>query len=113
MGSPWKMPTQEQCQELIDNTTSTWTRINNVFGAKLTSKTNTSKYIFLPEAGWWDIITVDGERHDYHRTGICSYWSATQYSSTYSKSQSIYFSSSGGVILDSNKYHGLPIRPVR
>ena len=51
MGSPWKMPTKEQCQELIDNTTSTWTTINGVNGRAFYNKTNPSKYIFFPTAG--------------------------------------------------------------
>ena len=113
MGSPWKMPTYKQTQDLINGTNHTWTTINGVNGGKFTSKFKPNTYIFLPAAGWWDIITVDGEWHSYYRDGICSYWSATQYSSTYSKSQSIYFNPNGGGILDAYKYHGLPIRPVR
>ena len=42
-----------QCQELIDNTTSTWTTINDVNGKKFINKTNSSKYIFLPAGGLW------------------------------------------------------------
>ena len=53
MGSPWKMFTQTQGQELIDGTNSTWTTINGVNGRKFTSKTDSSKYIFLPAAGDW------------------------------------------------------------
>ena len=53
MGSPWKMFTKDQGQELIDGTTSTWTSINNVVGRKFTSKTDSSKYIFLPAGGYW------------------------------------------------------------
>ena len=34
MGSPWKMPTYNQANELINNTTSTWTTINGVNGRK-------------------------------------------------------------------------------
>ena len=53
MGSPWKMPTKEQCQELKDGTNPTWTTMNGVNGYKLTSKTDSSKYIFLPAGGFW------------------------------------------------------------
>ena len=53
MGSPWKMFTQAQGQELIDGTNSTWTTINGINGRKFTSKTDTSKYIFLPAGGYW------------------------------------------------------------
>ena len=52
MGGDWRMPTQSECQELLDNTTNEWTTINNVNGWKFTSKTDTSKYIFIPAAGY-------------------------------------------------------------
>ena len=54
MGSPWKMPTYDQTRELIDGTNSTWITLNGKNGRKLTSKTDTSKYIFLTASGWWD-----------------------------------------------------------
>ena len=54
MGSPWKMFTQTQGQELIDNTNHTWTTIKGVNGRKFTSKTDSSKYIFLPAGGWYE-----------------------------------------------------------
>ena len=47
------MPTNDQGQELIDNTTSEWVTINEVKGRKFTNKTDTSKYIFLPAGGLW------------------------------------------------------------
>lgn len=46
------MPTREQLIELIANTTYEWTSINGVNGGKFTSKTDSSKYIFLPAAGY-------------------------------------------------------------
>ena len=65
MGSPWKMFTKDQAHELIDGTNYLWTTINGVNGAKLTSKTNTSKYIFLPAGGWWGETTLN----DVYNTG--------------------------------------------
>ena len=51
MGGSWHMPTPEQCQELIDNTTTAWT----ASGMAFTSKTDRSKSIFIPTAGnAWD-----------------------------------------------------------
>lgn len=52
MGSDWRMPTKAECQELTDNTTNEWTQVNGVNGYKFTSKTDTSKYIFIPAAGF-------------------------------------------------------------
>lgn len=51
MGGSWHTPTLEQCMELIDNTTSSWTTVYGVNGGLFTSKTDTSKSIFIPAAG--------------------------------------------------------------
>jgi hypothetical protein len=55
MGGSWHMPTPEQCQELIDNTTSEWATQDGVNGRLFTSKKDSSKSIFIPAAGEaWD-----------------------------------------------------------
>ena len=54
MGSPWKMPTGAQIQELIDCTKSTYITLNGVNGRKFAYYANSSKYIFLPAGGYWD-----------------------------------------------------------
>ena len=54
MGNDWRMPTKDDFQELLDNTNSEWIENYNnsgVNGNKLTSKTDTSKYIFIPASG--------------------------------------------------------------
>ena len=48
-----KMPTQTQIQELIGETNSEWTTIDGVTGRKFTNKTDSSKYIFIPAAGYF------------------------------------------------------------
>ena len=52
MGGGWRMPTETEIQELLDNTKNEWTRMNGVYGRKFTSKKDTSKYIFIPAAGY-------------------------------------------------------------
>ena len=52
MGGDWHMPTPSQIQELIDNTTSAWTTQDGVNGRLFTSKTDPSKSIFIPTAGY-------------------------------------------------------------
>ena len=52
MGGDWHMPTPEQCQELIDNTTSEWTTQDGVNGRLFTSTKDISKSIFVPAAGY-------------------------------------------------------------
>ena len=51
MGGDWHMPSHEQIQELINETTNTWTTQNNINGRLFTSKTDPSKTIFIPAAG--------------------------------------------------------------
>ena len=52
MGGDWHIPTLDQFQELIDNTTSALTEMDGLFGVTFTSKKNTSKSIFFPSAGY-------------------------------------------------------------
>ena len=54
MGSEWRMPTKNECSELLNKTDHVWVTNYNgtgVNGMKFTSKTDTSKYIFIPAAG--------------------------------------------------------------
>ena len=53
MGGDWRMPTKDECQELYKNTTQSWVTIKGVNGKKFTSKTDTTKYIFIPAAGYY------------------------------------------------------------
>jgi len=76
LGGSWRMPTRAECQELIDNCTSTWTSNYNgtgVAGRIFTSnKTGyTDKSIFLPAAGRGS----DSYLRDADSRG--SYWSST------------------------------------
>ena len=54
MGGDWRMPTKADFQELLDYTNHEWVENFNsssVNGRKFTSKTDGSKYIFIPAAG--------------------------------------------------------------
>ena len=54
MGGDWRMPTKAEFDELLSGTTNEWFADYNgtgVSGRKFTSKTDTSKYIFIPAAG--------------------------------------------------------------
>ena len=50
MGSGWRMPTQAEMQELIDNTDYSWVT-GNVNCGKFTSKNNQNAYILFPASG--------------------------------------------------------------
>ncbi len=70
-GVPWRMPTSAEWQELLDNTTNTWTIQNGVNGRLFTASNGNS--IFLPAAGgYWE--------GDLYGVGSCGYyWSSSGY----------------------------------
>ena len=49
MGGNWRMPSKEEYQELIDNTTNTWTTIEGVNGRLFTG--NNGNTLFFPASG--------------------------------------------------------------
>ena len=49
-GSDWRMPSYEECWELYQNTTQTWTTLNGVNGRLFTASNGSS--LFLPAAGY-------------------------------------------------------------
>ena len=57
LGGNWRMPTHDECQELLDNCNVTWTNDYNgtgVAGCIFTSKVNGNS-VFFPAAGYiWD-----------------------------------------------------------
>lgn len=67
-GGNWRMPTQEECRELIDNCTWTWTSLNGHNGYKVTGPSGQS--LFLPAAGYYsNMLRSVGESGGY--------WSST------------------------------------
>lgn len=75
-GSGWRIPTQAECIELISNTTITQVTVNTVKCWKLTNKSDSSKYILLPRAGYLPCGTASSPA----LTGsgmVAAYWSST------------------------------------
>ena len=100
------MPTKDQCQELIDNTTSTWTTINGVNGRKFINKSDSNKYIFLPAGGCYADTTYD----DVGSYGF--YW-ITVYNTEF-RCNTLTFNSSSIYINDlSQRRFGSSIRSIR
>ena len=56
-GEGWRMPTQAEFQELLDNTTVTWTTKNGVNGRLFTASNGNS--LFLPAAGYRNYSDLD------------------------------------------------------
>lgn len=85
-GGIWRMPTQEECKELINNCTTTWTTVGGVYGRLFTSNINGNS-LFLPAAGYrYDTSLRDAGSYGY-------YWSSSLYSDNPNGAWSPYFGS--------------------
>lgn len=91
MGGSWHIPTPEQIQELIDNTTSNWVKLDKVNGRLFTSKNG--KSIFIPAVG----VAYDGSIRNTEWHG--SVWSSMLNAASADYGQFLYFNS-GAAYLD-------------
>ena len=57
-GGSWRMPTTAEFQALGAAVNTTWTQVNNVYGILCTDKTDKSKTLFFPAAGFCDAGNV-------------------------------------------------------
>ena len=103
-GSPWRMPSIEQCRELISSCTSTWTTQNGVNGRKFTGPNGGT--IFLPAAGNRWLSGLLGAGYGY-------YWSSALNESLPYGAWDLYFYSGGVYTDDYDRFYGLSVRPVR
>lgn len=69
LGDDWRLPTKEECQELIDNCTFIETQINGINGHKVVGKTG--NWIFLPWAGY------RYGQNNFHDNQYGYYWTGT------------------------------------
>ena len=69
-GGSWRMPTDAEWTELIENCTWTWITHNGVKGSLVTSNINGNS-IFLPADGF------KTELYHFNLESVCSYWSST------------------------------------
>ena len=103
-GAPWRMPSLEQCRELIENTSSAWIVQDGVSGRRFTGRNGCT--IFLPAAGdrfYFDLM-FDGT------SGI--YWTSTLVED-YPCAAYYFGFSSGNVYNDYYyRYSGRSVRPV-
>lgn len=106
MGGDWHMPTPDQISELLNNTTNTWTTQDGVNGRLFTSKTDTSKSIFIPAAGLaWDGSILNSG--DY-----CNVWSSMLSSGNVDYGQYLSFYSGDASLSVNDRYFGLSVRGV-
>ena len=111
-GGSWRMPTETEMQELLDNTTRTWQSNYNssgIAGYLFTStKTGyTDKSIFLPAAGYRDgsslIDAAEGN----------GFWSSTHSSNASCGRSLIFVSGYASMYSYRSRYYGLPVRAVQ
>jgi hypothetical protein len=104
-GGSWRMPTEAEFQELINNCDWTWTTQNGKNGYKVTSKKN-GQSIFLPAAGYRDGASLysDGERGFY--------WSSTPDESYTDGACPLYFLGGGRGVYWGYRSRGHSLRPV-
>ena len=110
MGGDWRMPTRDEIQELVDNTDNEWVedyKGSGVNGRKFTSKTNGSKYIFIPAAGY----CLDGSVYNVGSGGYV--WSSSLYTSEPDFAWSLYFRSGSCALDYYDRCDGRPVRGVR
>lgn len=105
-GGTWHMPTETQFRELIDNTNGKWTTVNNTKGYTFTSKTDSSKYIFIPAAGG----AHDGNQSSVDILGFV--WSSSLYSSGKNSSLLLLVNSDSTGVYRYNRNVGRPVRGV-
>lgn len=109
-GSDWCMPTEEQWDELGENTTNMWTKQNGVAGRLFTSKQN-GQILFLPATGHHE----DGGLINVGLFGV--YWASslsTDYPSYPSRACDCNFASSYySMYGSSSRFLGLSVRAVR
>ena len=109
MGGRWRMPTEAEAEELINNCSFYQTTINSIKGIKVTSKKPgyTDKWIFLPAAGTQSSTGSPSFVGDF-----VIYWTSGLYVSDCSLG--VVLEKDGGTLKKMwwQRHYGLPIRPV-
>ena len=102
-GGAWRMPTLKEQQELLDNCTWTWTKVNGVNGYTVTGPNGNS--IFLPAAGFRYDSGLDGagSNGNYWSSSLSTHDSSAYYLDFYS-----YYVDWGSAYL----FSGQSVRPV-
>ena len=109
MGGDWRMPTQTEWQELLDNTDKLWTTINGVNGYKFTSikEGYQNNSIFIPAAGYCYNGSVN------YVGSIGNVWSSSLNSSSPGGAWYLSFNSGSCYMNDGYRYSGRSVRGVR
>lgn len=109
MGDGWRMPTEVELKELVENTTSTWyakgnTEFGGVAGRKFTA--SNGNYIFIPAAG-------GAYDSSMGYVGYGSVWSSSLNASSTFYAWDLKFSNDTQGIYGIYSYYGFSVRGVR
>ncbi len=105
-GDGWRMPTKEEWQELLDNTTNKWTTQNGVNGMLFIASNGNS--LFLPAAGH-DFLSVDN-------VGLLGYYWSSSFTYFPGFARYFFYFGSGSCRMDNDTrydYCGRSLRAVR
>ena len=118
-GTGWRMPTEKEWEELLQNTTSKWATQNGVRGKLFTAKNGET--LFLPAAGRHEdeLVTVGSLGFYWSRAldiDIPNYaWCLcfTPYDDGAESDEQVYYYRYGDCsVIDNIRHNGLSIRPV-
>ena len=104
-GSGWRMPTQAEWQELLNNTTHIWTTQNGVSGRLFTATNGNS--LFLPAAGSREWTSLN------HAGTDGGYWSSSLNAYYPNYAWSLGFGSGNCGVYSGSRLFGFTVRPVR
>ncbi len=107
-GDGWRLPSQAEFQELVDNCTWEWTEVNGVAGRRATAPNGNS--IFFPAAASRDGETVSNQ---VGQRGC--YWSGTLYPGNDARYAYYFYFYEGNQqpARNSRRYMGYSVRPVK
>ena len=103
-GGSWRMPTEDEIKELIDECTWTWTTQGGVKGYKVTGPNG--NHIFLPVAGYRSGSSL------YYAGEYGYYWSSTPSEDNSNYAYYLYFYSSAQYVNWYSRGSGRSVRPV-
>ena len=103
-GGKYRMPSYDQCKELVNKCSYKWTTLNGINGGQFTGPSGGT--IFMPAAGdRWDDGLDDAGSYGY-------YWSSTQGPSPSYNACHLYFRSGYADYYYWHRYGGHSVRPV-
>ena len=100
-----RTPTKEEWQELLNNTTVSWTTLNGVNGRLFTASNGNS--LFLPAAGYRGVSSL------YDAGSDGDYWSSSLYTDDPDYAWYFYFGSGDQDMSSSGRDNGHSVRAVR